>query len=267
MIKAVVTGAAGRMGSRIIHLLSGSSRIKLHGAVEQPDHPLIGKDAGGPSGSGTTGILISASLDQALEGGDVLIDFTAPPSSLEHLRIAARRQKAAVIGTTGFTDKERAEIGKMAAQIPCVLSPNMSVGVNVLFKVLADITRVTGRDYDVEVTEIHHRHKKDAPSGTAMRMAQVIAEALREDLSASAVYSRHGMSGERRTGQIGIQSLRGGDVVGDHTVTFAGPGERLEITHRAQSRDNFARGALIAAEWIASKNSGLYDMQDVLGLR
>jgi 4-hydroxy-tetrahydrodipicolinate reductase len=267
MIKAVVTGAAGRMGSQIIHLIQGSSDIQLQGAVEHQDHPLIGKDAGETSGCGRTGVPISGSLEWSLEKGDVLIDFTDPKNSMENLKIAARHRKAAVIGTTGFNDEQRSRIKELASEIPCVLSPNMSVGVNVVFKALRDIARVTGNAYDVEISEIHHRHKKDAPSGTAMRMAQVLAEVLGQDLSEAAVYSRKGISAERKKGQIGIQSLRGGDVVGDHTVVFAGPGERIEITHRAHSRENFARGALIAAAWAVSKKPGLYDMQDVLDLK
>jgi len=267
MIKAVVTGAAGKMGSRIIYLIHESSKLELYGAIEKPEHAFVGKDAGELSGCGRIGIPIGTGLSQVLEKADVLIDFTGPESTLAHLNAVAQHRKAAVIGTTGFDVDQMNKIRTIVKDIPCVLSPNMSVGVNLLFKTLADIARVTGDDYDVEISEIHHRHKKDAPSGTAMKMAQILADALKQDLEASAVYSRKGITGERKKGEIGIQSLRGGDVVGDHTVIFAGPGERIELTHRAHSRDTFARGALVAAQWVVSKEPGLYDMQDVLGLK
>ena len=267
MIHAVVTGAAGKMGSRIIRLVHESREFELHAAVERKAHPSLGQDAGEVAGCGRVGITITDDLVKGIEKGSVVIDFTEPAGTMAHLEQALRQKRPMVIGTTGFADDQRALIKKITKDFPCVLSPNMSVGVNLLFKVISDVAKVTGEDYDVEIVEVHHRHKKDAPSGTAMEMAQILAEALHQNLDTVGVYSRHGLIGPRKKGEIGIQSLRAGDVVGDHTVIFAGPGERIEITHRAHSRDNFARGALVAAKWVVSQPPGIYDMQDVLGLR
>ena len=267
MIKAVVTGVAGRMGSRIINVLSTSDGIALSGGLERKGHALLGQDAGGPAGLPATGVKISDDLVAALKAGDVLIDFTTPETSLEHLRLCAEQGKSAVIGSTGFTKEQLAVVNTYVQKIPCVLSPNMSIGVNLTFKVLAEVARTLGDDYDIEIVEAHHRMKKDAPSGTAMKMAQVLAEAVNRNLDEVGVYARKGMIGERSKKEIGIQTLRGGDIVGEHTVMFAGKGERIEITHRAHSRDTFAAGAVRAARWIVGKKPGLYDMQDVLGLR
>lgn len=267
MIKVAVTGATGKMGSRIIRLLAESPDFQLCGATERPTHPAIGRDAGEAAGCKILKVPISADLESAIGTSDVVIDFTEPAGTLKQLETAARKGKAAVIGTTGFSEEQIARIRQISGEIPCVLSPNMSVGVNILFKVLNDVARVTGGDYDVEIVEMHHRHKKDAPSGTAMKMAQILADALKRDLKSAGVYGRHGMVGDRKADEIGIQSLRGGDVVGDHTVIFAGLGERIEFTHKAHSRENFARGALIAARWAVRREPGLYDMQDVLGFR
>ena len=266
MVRVVVAGASGKMGSRIIGLMSNRSDVKLQGAIERKAHPSIGQDAGGPAGCGSLGVSITDNFAAALDQADVAIDFTEPVSTMDHLEQAARAKKAMVIGTTGLNPKQQLRIEALSKQIPCVLSPNMSIGVNILFKVLSDVAKVTGEDYDVEILEIHHRHKKDAPSGTAIKMAQIIAQALEQDLDKIGVYSRHGMIGERKKAEIGIQSLRGGDVVGDHTVIFAGRGERLEFIHRASNRDNFARGALLAAQRVVSRSPGLYDMMDILGL-
>ncbi len=269
MIKAVVTGAAGRMGSRIVNVLSSSEGIRLHGAVERKGHPLVKQDACGPAGLPSSGtlVLISDDLHGTLKTGDVLIDFTHPESSMEHIKASAELHKPIVIGTTGFTKEQLDQVAKYALAIPCVLSPNMSIGVNLCFKVLAEIARTIGDDYDMEIVEAHHRLKKDAPSGTAVKMAQVLAQAVNRDLEAVGVYARKGMIGERSKKEIGIQTLRAGDIVGEHTVLFAGKGERIEITHRAHSRDTFAAGAIRAAKWIVGKKPGLYDMQDVLGLK
>jgi len=268
MINVVVTGASGKMGGRIISLMQDkASGLQLTAAVEKKDLPDVGRDAGEVAGCGRLGIPIVHPIGMALPQGDVVIDFTEPASTLGILPEVARTRKAIVIGTTGFSKKETERIREFAKQIPCILSPNMSVGVNLVFKILSDAARVTGDDYDVEIVEMHHRFKKDAPSGTAREMARVVAEALKRDLDEVGVYSREGVIGERKKKEIGIQSLRGGDVVGDHTVIFAGAGERIEITHRATSRDNFARGALVAARWIVGRPPGLYNMQDVLGLR
>jgi 4-hydroxy-tetrahydrodipicolinate reductase len=268
MINVIVMGASGKMGGRIISLMQDKATgLRLAAAVEKKDLPAVGRDAGEVAGCGPLGIPIVHPIGIALPQGDVVIDFTEPSSTMGILPEVARAKKAIVIGTTGFSKTETGRIRDFAKQIPCVLSPNMSVGVNLVFKILADAARVTGDDYDVEIVEIHHHLKKDAPSGTALAMAQVLAEALKRDLDEVGVYARHGVIGERKKSEIGIQSLRAGDVVGEHTVIFAGPGERIEITHRAHSRDNFARGALIAARWIVGRPPGLYDMMDVLGLR
>jgi 4-hydroxy-tetrahydrodipicolinate reductase len=269
MIKAVVTGAAGRMGSRIINVLASSEGIRLAGAVERKGHPLAGQDACGPAGLPAGGVLtvITDDLAAALKTGDVLIDFTFPESSLEHIKACAEAGKPVVIGSTGFSKEQLAEISTYVRKVPCVLSPNMSVGVNVCFKALADLAKTLGSDFDVEIVEAHHRLKKDAPSGTAVRMGEVVAAALGRDYRQAAKCHREGITGERTKEEIGMQTVRGGDIVGEHTVYFIGMGERIELTHRAHTRDMFARGAVRAAKWIVGKEPGLYDMQDVLGLK
>lgn len=268
MIKAIVAGAAGRMGARIINVLVASEGIQLAAALERKGHSLAGQDAcrlaGIPSSSPA---LITDDLSAALSAGDVLIDFTVPEATLEHIKACAELGKAIVIGTTGFTKEQLAEIDTCAKKIPCMLSPNMSIGVNLCFKILAELAQAIGNDYDMEIVEAHHRLKKDAPSGTALKMAQVLAKAVDRNLEEVGVYARKGMIGERSKKEIGIQTLRGGDIVGDHTVMFAGIGERIELTHRATSRDTFAAGAVRAAKWLVGKKPGLYDMQDVLGLK
>jgi 4-hydroxy-tetrahydrodipicolinate reductase len=268
MIKAVVTGAAGRMGSRIINVLSTSEGIRLSGAVERKGHALVGQDSCGPAGLPAGGVLtvITDDLAAALKTADVLIDFTFPESTLEHIRTCADLGKALVIGSTGFSKEQLGQIDQYVKKIPCVLSPNMSIGVNLCFKILEEIARTIGDDYDMEIVEAHHRMKKDAPSGTAMKMAEVIARAVNRNLDEVGVYARKGMIGERTKKEIGIQTLRAGDIVGEHTVMFAGKGERIEITHRAHSRDTFAAGAIRAAKWVVGRKPGLYTMQDVLGL-
>jgi 4-hydroxy-tetrahydrodipicolinate reductase len=256
------------MGGRIISLIAQSPGIELAGAVERPDHPVVGRDAGeAVQGVGRTGIAVAGSLAACIAQGDVVIDFTAHDVSLGHLEIAAAAGKAIVIGSTGFTGPELKKAKELSASVRCVLTPNMSVGVSVMLKVLADVAAILGDDYDVEIVEAHHHLKKDAPSGTALKMAQVIAGSLGRDLDQVGVYSRRGMIGERTKDEIGIQTLRAGDIVGEHTVMFGGTGERLEFIHRAHSRDNFARGAIRAACWLVDQKNGLYDMQDVLGLR
>jgi 4-hydroxy-tetrahydrodipicolinate reductase len=267
MIKAIVTGAAGRMGSRIINVLSASEGIALGGALEKKGHALIGQDAGGPAGIPAAGVPIGDDPAAALASGDVLIDFTFPETSLGHLKACADQGKAVVIGSTGFSQEQLAEVGRLVRTVPCVLSPNMSVGVNVCFKVLADLAKILGPEFDPEIVEWHHRLKKDAPSGTAVRMGEVVARALGRDYHKAAKYHREGMTGARTNEEIGMQTVRGGDIVGEHTVYFIGMGERIELTHRAHTRDMFARGAVRAAKWVVGRKPGLYDMQDVLGLR
>lgn len=267
MVNAIVTGAGGRMGGRIITLISAAKDIKLVGAVERKGHALVGRDVGEVLGLGKLGVRIDDDLGACIEKGDVVIDFTSHTVSLEHLALAAKKKRAIVIGSTGFTAEEMKKAAVLARKARCVLAPNMSVGVNVMFKVLGDVARILGDDYDVEIVEAHHHLKKDAPSGTAMKMAQIIAGALNRDLDRDAVYTRKGIIGERTKQEIGIQTLRAGDIVGEHNVMFGAVGERLEFIHRAHSRDNFAKGAIRAARWIVKQKSGLYDMQDVLGLK
>ena len=267
MLKAIVTGACGKMGGKIIALIHGIDDMELAGAVERPGHPSIGRDAGESVGLRHTGIPVSDDLEACIRQGDVVIDFTSHESSLRNLEIAARQGRAIVIGSTGFTAEELDKAAALSTSIPCVLSPNMSVGVNVMFKALALVAGILGNDYDVEILEAHHRLKKDAPSGTALKMAEVVAGTLGRNLDEVGIFSRRGIIGERTRSEIGIQTIRAGDIVGDHTVMFGGAGERLEFIHRAHSRDNFAQGALRAAKWVVGKENGLYDMQDVLGLR
>lgn len=267
MIKVIVSGACGRMGSRIISAIVNDEKIKLVGALEKKGHPSFGKDAGEVNGLGKLGVLISDDLEHIIDEGAVLIEFTNPETSLEHLRTAIEHNKAMVIGTTGFSDEQLKEMKEIATQIPCVMAPNMSVGVNLLFKLAKDIAPVLGDDYDIEIVEAHHRKKKDAPSGTAIRIAEILTETLGRNLKESGVYGRRGTTGERTRKEIGIHAVRAGDIVGEHTITFAGTGERLEITHRAHSRDTFAQGAMRAVKFVNKAKKGLYDMQDVLKLK
>lgn len=267
MVRAIVTGAAGRMGSRIIHLMRAEADVVLAGAVEKAGHSLVGSDVGECLGMGKLGILLEDRLENCIEKADVVIDFTSHESSMRHLEIAVAYKRAIVIGSTGFTSAEMEKIRAIAPHTRCVLSPNMSIGVNVMFKVLEYVAGILGDDYDVEIVESHHNLKKDAPSGTALRMAQIIAKRLGRNLDEVGVYARRGIIGERTKSEIGIQTIRAGDIVGEHTVIFGGVGERLEFIHRAHSRDNFARGALKAARWIVNRENGLYDMQDVLGIK
>jgi len=266
MADVVVAGAAGRMGSRLVALLQEEKDLRLVAALEAAGHPAVGQDAGLMAGTRARGVPITDDPVTALAPGRLLIEFSIPEASLAHLRLVARAGGRAVIGTTGFSPAQLDEVARLAAAVPILLSPNMSLAVNVAFHVLAEIARLLGDDYDVEISEVHHRFKKDAPSGTALRMAEVVARALGRDLAATAVYGRHGLPGERPSREIGILAHRSGDVVGEHTVSFGSLGERLELTHRAHSRDNFARGALRAARFIAGAGPGLYSMQDVLGL-
>jgi 4-hydroxy-tetrahydrodipicolinate reductase len=267
MVKIAVAGAAGRMGSRITALSRENKQLKLVGAFERKGHGDIGKDIGTVVGIGETGVNLADSLESIIDSVDLVISFTTVEATKEHLRVASSHGKAMVIGTTGFTKDDLKEVHKLTKKIPCVMASNMSMGVNLLLKVLQDIAMVLGDAYDVEIIEAHHRMKKDAPSGTALKMAQVIAGALKRNLDTVAVYARKGIIGERKSKEIGIQTIRAGDIVGEHTVIFGGLGERIEVTHKVSSRDTFARGALRAAIWVHKKKAGLYDMQDVLGLK
>ena len=266
MIKAVVAGASGRMGKRLIALLRESAEFQVVGAVERKDHVDVGRDAGEVAGVGPLGIPIVDGVGKALPGAQVLLDFTAPGAAMQHLEAASQAGVAVVLGTTGLGEADLRRARDLSTRIPCVQSPNMSVGVNVLYGVLAQVARSLGDGYDVEVIEAHHHFKKDSPSGTAEKIAQVLAEALGRDMRKVGVYGRQGIVGERPKDEIAVHAIRAGDIVGEHTVLFGGMGERIEITHRAQSRDNFAFGALRAATWVVGKPPGLYSMLDVLGL-
>jgi len=267
MTKVIVAGAAGRMGSRLVALIKDSNILTLAGAVEGKGHHALGTDAGEAAGAGKIGVSITDDLPGLLGLGEVVIDFSVPEATLGHLRAVAERRRAMVIGTTGFNAAELAELTSLTRQIPCVVSPNMSVGVNLIYKVISEMARTLGDDYDIEVIEAHHRLKKDAPSGTALKIAEVLARAVNRDLNQVGVYARKGLTGERKRQEIGIQTIRAGDIVGDHTILFGGMGERIEVTHRASSRDTFARGALRAAHWVVKQPPGLYDMMDVLSLK
>jgi 4-hydroxy-tetrahydrodipicolinate reductase len=267
MINVVVTGAAGRMGTQIVRLVRSTEGMALCGAVERAGAPQIGQDAGALAGVGPAGVLVSDSLAKALAGAGVVVDFTSHEASAAHAEICAEKGVPIVIGSTGFTPEAKARVAAAAKRIPLVLAPNMSVGVTVLFELVRQAAKVLGEGYDVEVLEIHHKKKRDAPSGTALKLGEVAAQTLGRDPNDALAFARHGILGERPPWQIGVQTLRGGDAVGEHTVYFCGEGERLELTHRATSREQFARGAVRAAQWIGGKPPGLYEMADVLGLR
>ncbi len=267
MTRIVVAGAAGRMGSRITALSKEYPELKLTGVFEKKGHSAMGKDIGLLVGIGETGIKLSDSLEDIIDNADVIIDFTTPSSTKENVRLSAGKGKSMVIGTTGLSKDDMKEIETPLKSMPCVMASNMSTGVNLLLRILHDVAKVLGDEYDIEIIEAHHRLKKDAPSGTALKIAQVLADATNRSLDEVAVYTRRGLIGERTRKEIGIQTIRAGDIVGEHTVIFGGLGERIEIAHKVSSRDTFARGALRAALWISGKPAGLYDMQDVLGLK
>jgi 4-hydroxy-tetrahydrodipicolinate reductase len=267
MIPVVVTGASGRMGSQLVRQVRAAEGLTLAAATERPGHA-EGADVGVLAGLGPIGVPIRGRLEDALGAtkGLVVVDFTSHEASARHAEICAERGAALVIGSTGFTAETKARVAAAAQRVPIVLSPNMSVGVNVLFALVREAAAILGDGFDVEIVEMHHRKKKDAPSGTAVRLAEVAASALGRDLAKDLVFARHGMVGERTGKEIGVQTLRGGDVVGDHTVYFVADGERIELTHRATSREQFASGAVRAIRWIAGRPAGLYDMAAVLGL-
>ena len=267
MLKIAVTGAAGRMGLNLIKAVTDAEGIELTAAIERPGHPQTGQDAGTLAGCGTVNVPINDNLEQALAAADVLIDFTFPEVTLANAEVCAKLGKMMVIGSTGFTPEQRQQLADIAANVAVVLAPNMSVGVNACFKLLKEAAKILGDDFDVEIVELHHNKKKDSPSGTAVRMGEVVADALGRDYNQVANYHREGMCGERSHEEIGMQTVRGGDIVGEHTVYFIGMGERIEISHRAMSREMFARGAARACQWIAGQTPGLYDMQDVLNLK
>ena len=264
-VKAIVVGAAGKMGGRVIHIIKETPSVKLFRAIERSDHPAIGKDIGEVIGLGKMGVPLEGLLKK--DGGDVLINFSSPQASIESLEFAKEAGLAIVIGTTGLSSEQMNKVKELSKNVRCVLAPNMSVGVNVMFRIVQEVAKVLGPEYDIEILEAHHRLKKDSPSGTAIKLGELIANAVGRDFGKVGVYGRKGMVGERTKDEIGMQVIRAGDIVGEHTVLFGGIGERLEITHRAHSRDNFARGAVRAALWVVNQSNGLYDMQDVLGLK
>ncbi len=268
MIRIGITGAAGRMGRCLIEASQlRADEVQFSAAIEHPESSLIGADALEVAGLGRSNVNISISVESVVADFDVLIDFTRPDVTLANLAVCHAAGKAMVIGTTGFSDEEKQLINDAAKDIPIVFAPNMSVGVNLCFKLLEMAAKVMGDEVDIEVIEAHHRHKIDAPSGTALRMGEVIANTLGRDLNECAVYGRKGQTGERERKTIGFETIRAGDIVGDHTVLFADIGERIEITHKATSRMTFASGAVRAALWLKRSESGLFDMQDVLGLK
>ena len=267
MIKIAITGAAGRMGRTLVQALDSNEALTLGAAFERAESTLLGADAGELAGVRRLGVPVTASVKDALAKFDTLVDFSVPAATLEMVATCRAAGKAMVIGTTGIDTAGRETIRAAARDIPIVMAPNYSIGVNLSFKLIELAAKVLGDDVDIEVIEAHHRGKVDAPSGTALKMGEIIATALGRDLAQSAIYGRHGINEPRDRKTIGFETIRAGDIVGEHTVMFAGAGERIEITHRAASRMNFATGAMRAAQWLAGRGKGLYDMQDVLGLR
>tara|TARA_R110001592_G_scaffold321037_1_gene599281 strand:+ start:22398 stop:23222 length:825 start_codon:yes stop_codon:yes gene_type:complete len=265
--RIAVTGAAGRMGKALIEAVSVNPDTILAAVIERPESTLIGADAGELAGVGHLGVCVVGNLRDVVGDFDVLIDFTAPAATLVNAKVCAENGKQMVVGTTGFTDEQKAQLLSSVESTALCMASNFSTGVNLCFKLLDMAARVLGDEVDIEVYEAHHRHKVDAPSGTALSMGEVVANALDRNLKDVAVYGREGQTGARDRKTIGFATVRAGDIVGDHTVTFAAEGERVEITHKASSRMSFARGAVRAAAWIAHKDKGLFDMQDVLGLK
>lgn len=266
-VRVAVIGAAGRMGRALIEAINEGAGVELTAAIDRPGNSLIGADAGELAGIGSLGVSVVDSLAAVVDDFDVLIDFTAPAATVANAEFCAANGKKMAIGTTGLSEEQKQALAVCAEKTAIMFAPNMSMGVNLCFKLLEMAAKVLGDDVDIEIIEAHHRHKVDAPSGTALRMGEVVAEALGRDLKEVAVYGREGQEGPRDRKTIGFETIRAGDIVGEHTVMFAADGERVEITHKATSRMNFARGAVRACAWLKNQNQGLYDMQDVLGLR
>jgi 4-hydroxy-tetrahydrodipicolinate reductase len=265
-LKVVIAGCSGRMGHALLESVFADAELVLHGALDRADNPHLGRDAGEQFGK-LSGVKVTSDVDAALKGADVLVDFTRPEASMQYLDACQKANVSMVIGTTGFSEEQKAAIAAASKNIAIVFAPNMSVGVTLLINLVEQAARVLSDGYDIEVVEMHHRHKVDAPSGTALRLGEAAAHGIGQDLKDCAIYAREGVTGEREAGKIGFATLRGGDVVGDHTVMFAGVGERVELTHKASSRATFAIGALRAAKFMAGKKNGQFDMQDVLGLK
>lgn len=265
MTNIAITGAAGRMGRTLLEACEAENGVLVTAASEQAEHALLGADIGTLTHTGPTGVTLVSDLATQLDRFEVLIDFTSPIATMNNLQMCRAHHKSIVIGTTGLSDSERDEIAKAASEIAIVFAPNMSIGVNLCLKLLETAAKVIGEDADIEIIEAHHRHKVDAPSGTALRMGEVVAQALGRNLKDCAVYGREGHTGARDRKTIGFETIRAGDIVGEHTVMFAGMGERIEITHKASSRLTFAKGAVRAAQWLSKQGPGLYDMHAVLG--
>jgi len=266
MIKVIVCGGCGKMGSKVAQLIYQNEDMKLVGIIETPIHPNIGKDWGITVGLGKTEIIIGDNLEKIIQDTAQVVEFTNPKISLQHLETVSKYKKAMIMGTTGFASEEIKKINKLAKNIPFLLSPNMSLGVNLLFKLVAETAAALDDSYDIEIIETHHRFKKDAPSGTAKKLAQEIAKVKNVNLDQVTIYGREGMMGERKRGEIGIHSIRGGDIAGEHTVIFTSLGERLELTHKAHSRDTFAYGTIQAIKFMEGKPAGFYEMKDVLNI-
>ena len=265
-LNVAIAGASGRMGRTLIEAVLRNADTKLAAALEIAGSPHLGKDAGEFAGS-SCGIKVTDDIERALQGCDALIDFTRPEGTLHHAALCKKLGVRMIIGTTGFDDTGKQALADAAKSIAIVVAPNFSVGVNVTFKLLETAAKSLGKGYDIEVIEAHHRLKVDAPSGTALRMGEVVAQATGRDLKSCAIFGREGVTGERKDDTIGFSTIRGGDLVGDHTVMFIGMGERVEISHRSSSRMNYATGALRAAAWVMGKPRGLFNMFDVLGFR
>ena len=261
MINVIVNGACGRMGKRIINLLSDQKDLQLCGAVEIPSHPDIGKDVWAVMGT-----KVSSCIEDIIENADVVVDFSSAEGALASAIVCAKYKKALIVGVTGLTAKALSEIESISCEVPCLVSSNMSVGVNLLCKLVEQASSILGEEYDVEIIEAHHRFKKDAPSGTAKTLAEVISKAKNKKLEDTAIYGRKGLVGERKRNEIGIHAVRAGDIVGEHTVIFGGAGERIELKHIASTRDTFARGVIKAIKFINTQKAGLYNMSDVLGV-
>ncbi len=266
MVKVIVAGCAGRMGKRIGCNVMADEAYQLVGGFEFVGHDAVGRDLGEVIGCGNLGVDIVDNLAEVIDCGDVIIDFTSPESTMNNLDLALKHKKGIVIGSTGLSKQQEKKIETVAEKIPVVYAPNMSLGVNLLFKLAKEVASALSDDYDIEIVEAHHRHKKDSPSGTACELAKQVAAGRQVSLEKNAVYGREGLCGERPRGEIGVHAVRGGDVVGEHTVSFMTMGERIELTHRASSRDAFAKGSVVAAGFISSKKKGLYNMQNVLGI-
>ena len=266
MIKIIIVGIGGKMGRSIFTTLNNDDDISIVGATELPGHEFIGKDLGECMGLENNGVKVSDNIHDTAEDAEIIIDFTAPDSTITNAEYASKNNKSIVIGTTGFSPDQRSSLIKYLETIPSVLSPNMSIGVNLLFEISRNVSHILGEEFDVEIVEAHHKNKVDSPSGTALGLAEAVAEGLEVNLKDNAVFERHGDIGKRKNNEIGIQTIRGGDVVGDHTVMFLGNGERIELTHKALSRENFSKGVLRAVKWLPGKSPGVYSMKDVLGL-